>query len=385
VTAEPAVAHVWDDLVPGHLPHRYGSRGVVVARRLLHNGGAVEPDTVALHELEAARALGTGKLTRAIARAGEPLEWRRMRALVAREVRARRLNMIHGHFGTTAARMVPVAAALDVPLIATFYGVDASAVLRMAAWQRSYAQLFERASLLVVLCDAVADRLVASGACRDKLAVWNMPAGIERYPPRPRSHGDETRFLVAARFVDKKGYFVLLDAFDRFLETGRKGLLTMIGYGPQRAAIAADAARRGIADRCRLVDTALSADFPSTFDAALTDADVFLMPSITAADGDDEGGPALTMVCAQASGLPVVCTAFPGAERSMIDGVTGRYCAEGDAESLMTRMAELADDPVLARKLGTAGSDLVHREFSSPGQHRAMVQLYDRVLTQGAG
>jgi colanic acid/amylovoran biosynthesis glycosyltransferase len=129
-----------------------------------------------------------------------------------------------------------------------------------------------------------------------------------------------------------------------------------------------------------LVDTALSADFHETFNSAMSDADVFLMPSITGPDGDDEGGPALTMVCAQASGLPVVCTPFPGAERSLVDGVTGRYCDEGDPQSLCEAMTAMSDAPEAAARMGVAGSELVHREFSALGQQREMLRLYERVL-----
>jgi colanic acid/amylovoran biosynthesis glycosyltransferase len=185
------------------------------------------------------------------------------------------------------------------------------------------------------------------------------------------------RFLIAARFVAQKGHFVLLDAFERFLATGRRGSLTMIGYGPQAHAVVDTAKQRGIADRCVVIDTALSADFHQTFDDALTSSDVFLMPSITASDGDDEGGPALTMVCAQASGLPVICTPFPGAERSLVDNVTGLLCSESDPASLAERMADLADDLETADRMGRAGSELVHREFSAAGQQGAMLALYE--------
>jgi colanic acid/amylovoran biosynthesis glycosyltransferase len=377
-------AHVWDDLAPGHLPHSYGDDGIVFARRLLRNGGQVGARTTVLHEVDAATAVAASVLRRGTRRLTDRWDWSRYLRLVERSAARDDLNVLHGHFGTTGARLTPVAAATGLPLVVSFYGVDASAVLRQPAWRGRYRAMFESASALVVLCDAVRERLVEAGADRSKVLVWNMPAGVERHPFRTRSRSEELRLLIAARFVAKKGYFVLLDAFAQFLATGRRGRLTMIGYGPQADAVRAYAAQLHVLEHCTLIDTALSSDFHATFDAALSDADLFLMPSITADDGDDEGGPALTMVCAQASGLPVACTPFPGAERSLIDGQTGRYCAEGDAASLLAAIVEVADDPDVGARWGTAGSALVGAEFSATGQNAAMLSLYGELLSPTA-
>src|SRR5439155_20199831 len=140
--------------------------------------------------------------------------------------------------------------------------------------------------------------------------------------------------LVAARFVEKKGHSYLFEAFDRLVRDGLDASLTMVGYGPDKEQIAMNVRRRGLSERVAIIDTQLAPNFVDIFRRALETHDIFVLPSTTSAAGDDEGGPALTMVCAQAAGLPVISTPFAGAERSVLEGVTGLFCRQDDAASL---------------------------------------------------
>ena len=62
---------------------------------------------------------------------------------------------------------------------------------------------------------------------------------------------------------------------------------------------------------------------------------------------------ALTVVCAQATGMPVVVTPFAGAERSVIDRKTGLFC-EYDPYALRDRLVELIEDHELGLEIGRA-------------------------------
>lgn len=54
----------------------------------------------------------------------------------------------------------------------------------------------------------------------------------------------------------------------------------------------------------------------------MDEAHIFLLPSITATDGDQEGIPEVLME-AMASGLPVISTFHSGIPELVIDGETG--------------------------------------------------------------
>ncbi|MBI3491201.1 MAG: glycosyltransferase [Acidobacteria bacterium] len=295
-------------------------------------------------------------------------------------------DLIHAHFGTTGVMALPFIRATGLPAVVTFYGVDASASLRNPRWRENFGEMFGRMDRVIVLCDAVRDRLIAIGCPPGKIIVWNLPAGIEQYPYRPRvTTGGPTRFLIAARFVEKKGHKYLIDALDRVVRGGLDARLTLIGYGPFKPAIDADIRQRGLAERVTIIDTQLASSFSTTYREALDMHDVFVLPSTTSINGDDEGGPALTMICAQAAGLPAIATPFVGAERSIIDGVTGWLCRQDDAASLAERMQWVAAHRDTWNTIGRAACDHVRARFSLDGQMAALLGIYRDVIDEAHG
>ena len=61
-----------------------------------------------------------------------------------------------------------------------------------------------------------------------------------------------------------------------------------------------------------------------------------------------------TILEAMAMGKPVVCSRSTGQTDTIIDGVTGVYCAPGDAEALNTAITGLIDRPEDAERIGQA-------------------------------
>lgn len=295
-------------------------------------------------------------------------------------------DLVHAHFGTAGVMALPFIRATGLPSVVTFYGVDASASLRIPRWRENFAEMFGQVSRVIVLCDAVRERMIAIGCPPAKIVIWNLPAGVEQFPYRPRRTTHPTvRFVIGARFVEKKGHRYLVDALDRVIHAGVDASLTMIGYGPFKAAIEQEVRRRNLTGRVTIIDTELAANFADTYRPVLDSHDIFVLPSTTSHLGDDEGGPALTMICAQAAGLPAITTPFAGAERSMTDGVTGLLARQDDPASLAERMQWLAEHRDAWNAMGRAGSDLARAQFSLDGQMTALLELYREIITEAHG
>lgn len=284
-------------------------------------------------------------------------------------------SVVHAHFGMAGAEL---AHRSDLPpLITTFYGVDASACLRDPQWLDRYEPLFARGRYFIVLAEAVADRLVSRGVERDRVRVWNIGLDLHRYPQVPLRGRDGTlRILCAARFTEKKGHGILLSAL-RELRRSVDARVTLLGYG-HRDVLARMVAEAGIGDHVTLEDTT-GRDFHQLMSRAVRDHDVMALPSTVSRDGDDEAGPALTVVYAQASGLPVVVTPFVGSERSVVDGETGFLCKESP-ESLAERLAFVHEKPEIARRVGEAAAIAVREQFGLERQRQALDTLYRESL-----
>lgn len=407
------IAHVWDAYAPSlfdqvhpYLLKQPEHGSIVLAAHLIENRSALLPNTFYLDRRTVDEDIVPStwvRLRRRVRRefaealrrlarrsgadsmwAGAPLALSRFNRFCLRHAAPFGPDLIHAHFGTAGVMALPFIRAIGRPAVVTFYGVDVSASLRIPRWRENFREMFGAMSRVLVLCDAARDRLIAIGCPADKILIWNMPAGVERYPYRPRTPAAATRFLTAARFVEKKGYAYLIDAFDRVTRGGLDARLTMLGYGPDRPAIERRVAERHLADRVSIIDTELAPNFADLFREQLDAHDIFVLPSTTGSTGDDEGGPALTMICAQAAGLPVVATPFAGAERSVFDGVTGLFCRQDDAASLAERMNWLAEHRDAWNGMGEAGSRHVREHFSLEGQMRELLAIYRDVVAGAA-
>jgi glycosyltransferase involved in cell wall biosynthesis len=404
------IVHVWDAYAPSlfdqvhpYLLNHPEHSSMVLAAHLIENQAALLPHTFYLDTRTVEEDIvpsmwvrGRRRIRREFAEAlrqiarrsransiwaDAPLALSQFNRFCLRHASAFGPDLIHAHFGTTGVMALPFIRAIGAPAVVTFYGVDVSASLQIARWRDNFREMFGRMSRVIVLCDAARDRLTAIGCPPEKIAIWNLPAGVERYPYRPRRPVDGlTRFLIAARFVEKKGHAYLIDAFDRVVRRGLNARLTMIGYGPFRKEVEHRIASRGLADRVSIIDTELAPNFVDLYGRELAESDIFVLPSTTGSTGDDEGGPALTMVCAQAAGLPVISTPFAGSERSVIDGVTGLFCRQDDAESLAEKMWWLAEHRDRWNVIGAAGSRHVLEHFSLDGQIRELLDLYHHVI-----
>jgi colanic acid/amylovoran biosynthesis glycosyltransferase len=382
------VAHVWDEyffdsFVEVHpLLSRYEKdiRSITISRTLWDNGKS-EDGTVF-----AQRKLPLENLTR-------PSLFRRAHAFLERRVftgsfvkfaseiqAAHQTHLTHLHFGFTAAQYPGIENGR--PFLVTFYGSDVSSALKSPFWISRYKSVLPRAAALLVLCEEAKARLVALGCSAERVHVWNLPAGVEKYPYRDLSPAEIPRLITTARFVEKKGHGLLLDAFSILKAAGVEFRGTILGYGPDRAKIEASLAHRGLRDWVTVIDTACRGDFATLHYSLLKEHDLFVLPSIQARNGDDEGGPALTMVCAQSAGLPVVCTRFPGSEITMRQGKTGYYVPEPTPAALAETIRQTFARKSEWRALGAEGSFLANENFGEEGQVRKLVALYREVVAR---
>jgi colanic acid/amylovoran biosynthesis glycosyltransferase len=382
------VLHTWDHRVADgqkdlHWALTKAGVNSVQAVRVLETTGEHRPPP----QTFALRSVPWDASTRSVLRRFQArlwrLSWLRFERFVARQASASRPDVLHAHFGTTGWKISALAERRRIPLVVSFYGVDVSQIIRDTRWRRRYRALFRRASRLVVLCDAAAERLTRLGCPPAKVRVWNHPLDLDAYRFEYKAPSGPTRLIIAARFVEKKGYPFLLQAFADLVRGGRDLTLTAVGYGPGRRHIEEYAAQLGLGARFRVVDTTGVRHFDTFYNDLLRQHDIFVLPSTTARSGDDEGGPALSLVLAQAAGLPVICTPFAGAERSVIDDETGLLCRQDDKDSLAERIAFLIDHPELGARLAERANRLVRGAFGLEGQAAGMLDIYHDAVHAG--
>ena len=204
--------------------------------------------------------------------------------------------------------------------------------------------------------------------------------GLRRMPPLPdtapapsrEEHPPgELRLLSVGRLVEKKGQRHQLDACALLVRRGRPVRLRIIGEGPLRPALEAQAAALGLADRVEL----LGERPPADVEAAYRWADVFWHTGIVDSQGDRDGLPNVVPE-AMAHGLPVVSSAAGGAAEAVLDGQTGLIADPTDPAALADAIKQLADDPALRARLGAAGRAWVEENFLAEVNTRRLAQAF---------
>ena len=261
----------------------------------------------------------------------------------------------HSHLGYVAAGDLPIVAALDVPWLVSFYGADVYLLGRNAKWIDRYTPLFARASRILSLGPAMSAALERLGCPGEKIVIHPLGVDAVGLPHRPRvlQPGGPLKVLFSGTFREKKGGVYLIDALSRLNRRGVPLELHLVGNAAGRPGDAETKAEIfGMIDSLGLREqTKHYAWLPFKELIALAlDCHVFVVPSVTAADGDSEGSPAV-MGQMMATAMPVVAT-----RHSDIPYTFGPYAdrlvPERDAAALAERLQRYVDEPSVLTQEG---------------------------------
>ncbi len=288
-------------------------------------------------------------------------------------------DLVHGQFGYMAAsHLRHIRRRREIPLVVTFYGADASREL--AEHPRAYRELFAVADRLIAQGERIAERFVRAGCPEEKLRIWDIGIDLSKFPYAPRRTDEETtRLLTAARFIEKKGLFDLLDAAEDLLCRGKRISLTIIGHGPLQKKIEARAGSGRLAGRVEVLTTGINSPFYPRFQQLLESHHLFVLPARPAADGDEDGLP-VVLQNAMARGLPCVSTDLGAIPRLVIDGRTGLLVPPADPASLADALDGLVGDRERWNVLGREGAGRVREKFSLEGQAVKLEKIYAELI-----
>jgi glycosyltransferase involved in cell wall biosynthesis len=214
-------------------------------------------------------------------------------------------------------------------------------------------------------------RTLASDPSRIELIYHGLD--LSRFPPaleRPsRQPHDPLQILSVGRLVEKKGFDRLIDAL-ALLPSRIDWRWVHIGGGGLHTALVAQATAAGIADR---IDWRGACDQPQVI-ASMRDADLFVLPSRIATDGDRDGLPNVLMEAASQR-LPILSTAVSAIPEFIQSGVHG-ILSDDTPEALAAAIADLADDPTRTERLADAALARLKADFGmAPGIARLSERL----------
>ncbi len=287
-------------------------------------------------------------------------------------------SVLHVYFGHIGVHLLPLLEISPVPIIVSFHGADAQLNTQGAYYAACARRVLERAKLVFARSESLLERLAEFGCNPRKLRLHRTGLPLEEidFHARNPAQRGAWHFVQACRLIEKKGLATTMRAFAAFRQQFPDSTLTVAGEGPLRAALGGMARELRIAEHVRFTGFLSQPDLRALFAAS----HIFLHPSETAGEGDQEGVPN-AMLEAMASGLPVIATRHGGIPEAVEDQVSGLLVKEREHAAVTAAMLRLTREPALYTSMGAVASQRVREKFDLHKQTRLLEELYAEVAT----
>jgi colanic acid/amylovoran biosynthesis glycosyltransferase len=321
---------------------QHGARGALAA---LAWAAACRPLALG-RTLRTALGLGRGlKRVYALAYAMEAL-------MLVRWMSQRGLKHLHVHFGNEAAAVgLLVKTFSGAGLSLTIHGPDEFDDVPGQCLSRKV----ERADQVVCISQFARSQLMRLTAPAQWAKLQLCRLGVDTASFVPATLARETgpvRLLSVGRLTPAMGQWLLVQACAALRRAEVAFELTIVGDGPDRAALAAAVASHGLQEQVKFTGSLNQTEVR----AELARADVFVLPSLA------EGIPVVLME-AMSSGVPCVTSPVNGIPELIEHDRHGLLATPGDVDALTLQLRRVIEDGALRRRLALAGRAQVERRF----------------------
>jgi len=283
--------------------------------------------------------------------------------------------LLHAQFLTDSISYLPLIKKAYLPVIASFRGYE----LSDSRIDLFFTKLEPFVSKVVTKSKFQERALVKRGIQESKIEVIYGGIDVEMIPFKFRDINKKSlKFLSAGRYVEKKGFFVLLKSFKKVLETYPFARLTLIINSTTIGGIRESIDDLGIED---YVEIKKFMPHPK-FIRELFYHDIFVLLSQTATNGDSEGVPNVLKE-AMASGMPIISTYHAGIPELIEDGKTGFLIKENDTISLQKKVDSMLKDLDKILDICLNARFLIEKKFNIKKTTRTLESLYNRILEPG--
>lgn len=294
-------------------------------------------------------------------------------------------DILHSHFGHYGWAELGAARAAGVKHVVTFYGLDVNFLPRQdPRWpQKRYPELF--ADIDLILCEGshMGQCIADLGCPPQKIKIQHLGVRIGEIAFTPRSwrKDEPLRVLIAASFREKKGIPYALEALAKIQE--RVDLeITIIGDAGselrnqrEKEKILEVITRHGFKKIRRLGYQPQHVLMQEAYQHH-----VFLSPSVTAADGDTEGGAPVSLIEMSASGMMIVSTTHCDIPEVIVHGETGLLAPERDVEGLVAHLNWLIDHPASWETMTQRGRAHVLKHYDASTQGEQLTRHYQHLV-----
>lgn len=291
--------------------------------------------------------------------------------LLIRLMKRHDYDLVHAHWlvpqGLLAVLVVRGLLRKKTKLLCTSHGSDLFIFARRVLGRCLLSFTIRHADAVTVMSRAMRDLCTGLTERPDKIHVCSMGVDLNHvFRPRPEISRDGKMLVFVGRLVEKKGVSVLLTAMEQLLKTCSDLTLLIIGDGPERARLEAQAQSLNISGQVRFLGAREQHALPYLY----CEASIAIVPSI-------QEGLGLTVIEAMGCECAVVASALAAIKDMIRDRENGLLFSPGNAAALAQAVSELLDDPSKRKKLARQGRQSVLSRYD----WNIISQNYHRLIT----
>lgn len=293
--------------------------------------------------------------------------------------RSQNYDIIHCHFGPNGY-LGTVLKRLNFgkKLLVTFHGYDMSEIF-FNKGNDVYHLIFDNADLLMPISNYWRMKLIEIGANPEKVLIHRMGIDIEQFKFKvcQYNRNQAIKLLTVARLVEKKGIEYGIRAVSIVCQRHPELSIQydIVGAGPLRSYLESLVKQLELHKKVRLLG-GLTQDDVSDL---MAKAHIFLLPSVTAKNGDQEGIP-VSIMEAMACGMPVLSTVHSGIPELVQNGQSGFLVPERDVDALAERLEYLIEHPEIWPEMGKSGRKFVEEHYDIRKLNQKLVRIYQDLI-----
>ena len=284
---------------------------------------------------------------------------------LSRMIRREKVDVLHAHLTSSALLGSAAARWAGIPCVAS--------VLKLTKKRR-----YMRCDFLLPFSGAVRDDLLSQGVPEDRMRLVYTGMDFNRFfsgchagDNAREEFGFEPSHRVIgsiARLVPMKGHTYLVAAVPHVMKKYPEARFLLVGDGPLRAELVAQAAALGVERFITFPGTRLD------LQRILATVDLVAMASV-----DKEGLP-MILVESALMRKPIVMTDVAGIREMITDGKTGYLVPPKNPEALAAAICEALEKPDEAKRRAAAAEERVRLAFDVRETTRIMDEVYKSLL-----
>lgn len=288
-------------------------------------------------------------------------------------------DIIHCHFGPNGNLGVLLRdiGAIQGKVLTTLHGYDLTSFVKKRG-ERIYENLFAKGDLFFPISARWKEELLRLGCNERKIRIHRMGIDTSKFDfnnSRKQINGHVT-LLTVGRLEEKKGIKYGILAAAKLRKQFPHIHYLIAGDGPLKEELAQLINKLHLQDNVKLLGWMRQDEIINL----MQQADIFLAPSVTAPNGEQEGIPVVIME-AMAKGLPVISTLHSGIPEVVVDGVSGFLVQERDVPALSQKLAQLLKDQALRERMALNAREFIEDNHNITKLNDTLVEIYKSLIT----